>query len=171
MKYRRPSRFRRIAKWVGLGVCVVILLTWACTIRSAIIYQTSHGLIGVGRGAVVWVEALYQSLGWDRVNATRVVEPLHRYNDYGFTLPQVERRVGWAVQSDGQLFKYKFPIRYQIPLWLPLVIVAIPTTILWRRDRRPRKGHCPDCGYNLTGNESGKCPECSTPVPKQETTA
>ena len=30
-------------------------------------------------------------------------------------------------------------------------------------------GHCPHCGYNLTGNESGKCSECSTPVPKATT--
>lgn len=23
---------------------------------------------------------------------------------------------------------------------------------------------CPQCGYNLTGNVSGRCPECGTPV-------
>ncbi len=27
---------------------------------------------------------------------------------------------------------------------------------------------CPECGYNLTGNESGDCPECGTRVPKQD---
>ena len=31
--------------------------------------------------------------------------------------------------------------------------------------------HCNSCGYNLTGNESGKCPECATPVPEQEMAA
>lgn len=30
--------------------------------------------------------------------------------------------------------------------------------------RVPRPGHCPRCGYNLTGNLSGVCPECGTPV-------
>ncbi len=25
-------------------------------------------------------------------------------------------------------------------------------------------GHCQTCGYNLTGNVSGVCPECGTPV-------
>jgi hypothetical protein len=24
----------------------------------------------------------------------------------------------------------------------------------------PRPGHCPHCGYDLTGNVSGVCPEC-----------
>lgn len=26
--------------------------------------------------------------------------------------------------------------------------------------------HCSKCGYNLQGNESGRCPECGTPVGK-----
>jgi hypothetical protein len=30
--------------------------------------------------------------------------------------------------------------------------------------RRPRKGPCVKCGYNLTGNESGICPECGTRI-------
>ena len=28
----------------------------------------------------------------------------------------------------------------------------------------PRQGHCATCGYDLTGNTSGRCPECGTPV-------
>ncbi len=26
-------------------------------------------------------------------------------------------------------------------------------------------GHCDECGYNLTGNKSGVCPECGTTIP------
>jgi hypothetical protein len=29
-----------------------------------------------------------------------------------------------------------------------------------RRHRRSAQGHCPACGYDLTGNVSGVCPEC-----------
>lgn len=32
--------------------------------------------------------------------------------------------------------------------------------------RRRAKGVCAACGYNLTGNVSGICPECGTPVPQ-----
>ena len=31
--------------------------------------------------------------------------------------------------------------------------------------RRERLGLCPSCGYDLTGNVSGTCPECGRPVP------
>lgn len=29
-----------------------------------------------------------------------------------------------------------------------------------RRSARRRRNHCTNCGYNLTGNTSGQCPEC-----------
>ena len=32
------------------------------------------------------------------------------------------------------------------------------------RSRRRSKGLCTECGYDLTGNVSGKCPECGTLV-------
>ncbi len=59
-------------------------------------------------------------------------------------------------------------IRYywlEIPLWLPLLLSAL--TVFWaRRGARPRNttAACRTCGYDLTGNLSGRCPECGTPV-------
>ena len=48
-----------------------------------------------------------------------------------------------------------------IPLWIPFVLLAIPTWLLWRRDRlRLPPRCCQKCGYDLTGNVSGRCPEC-----------
>ena len=37
----------------------------------------------------------------------------------------------------------------------------------WARERDEALGvrHCERCGYNLTGNVSGRCPERGTPVP------
>src|ERR1051325_555774 len=51
--------------------------------------------------------------------------------------------------------------RTLVPLWIPLVVLASSTLWLWRLDRRrARPGHCPKCGYNLTGNVTGVCSEC-----------
>ena len=54
-------------------------------------------------------------------------------------------------------------------LWfLALVFAAYPALIFirgpLRRWRRRYKGLCLKCGYDLTGNVSGTCPECGTAV-------
>jgi hypothetical protein len=50
-----------------------------------------------------------------------------------------------------------------VPMWPVLVLLSICPPILLiraiRRRMRLKPGHCP-CGYNLTGNTSGICPEC-----------
>ncbi len=96
-----PSRTRRIAKWVGLVACVVILVTWA-------------------------VSTLFR----------KVVEAIDGVED----------------------------TTIEIPYWLLLTLAAIPTAILWHRDRRTVKpGYCGVCGYDLRASKK-KCPECGTPI-------
>jgi hypothetical protein len=51
-----------------------------------------------------------------------------------------------------------------LPFGWVFLLVAAPTVFLWYRDRRPPPGHCRNCGYDLTGNLSGACPECGTRV-------
>lgn len=38
----------------------------------------------------------------------------------------------------------------------------------WVRHKRTASNQCIDCGYDLTGNTSGVCPECGTPVTGKE---
>ena len=52
-----------------------------------------------------------------------------------------------------------------------VVLIAVPACLwylldrpVWLRRRRLRRGHCEHCGYDLTGNVSGVCPECGTPT-------
>lgn len=56
------------------------------------------------------------------------------------------------------------PFRFLIiPLWIPLLPLLARATYVFYRDRTRRMpGHCCKCGYNLTGNTSGRCPECGT---------
>ncbi len=61
--------------------------------------------------------------------------------------------------------------RLVLPLWLLFVLSAIPTSVDWLRCRVERRrtppGHCESCKYDLTGNTSGICPECGTPIPDE----
>jgi hypothetical protein len=47
-----------------------------------------------------------------------------------------------------------------LPLWIPFLLLALPTTLLFCLDRRAPSGHCRKCRYDLRGNSSGICPEC-----------
>jgi hypothetical protein len=58
-----------------------------------------------------------------------------------------------------------------MPYWFPAAVFAIPPGVWlpalrrrWRRRYRLTHGLCLTCGYNLTGNVSGRCPECGMPV-------
>jgi len=50
-----------------------------------------------------------------------------------------------------------------IPHWfLTLIFATLPAIWLFKWNKRRKRGPnaCPGCGYDLTGNESGECPEC-----------
>ena len=55
-----------------------------------------------------------------------------------------------------------------VPSWF-LVALFLMLPVLWRaRQYRlaalVKRGACTKCGYNLTGNTSGVCPECGSPI-------
>jgi hypothetical protein len=52
-----------------------------------------------------------------------------------------------------------------VPLWIPLLLIATLTVFASWWVKRPLLGHCRICGYDLTGNVSGVCPEWEVAVP------
>ena len=53
----------------------------------------------------------------------------------------------------------------RVPLWTVFAVVVTPTAFMFYRDRRRiPPGHCQKCSYDLSGNVSGKCPECGKPI-------
>ena len=88
----------------------------------------------------------------------------------GFTLPKFRIR---TLEESGEPLTIGL---IEAPFWLLVLIGTAILGVLWRREirscfSRTNGPHCKTCGYNLTGNESGVCPECATPVPKQGNTA
>jgi hypothetical protein len=107
-------------------------------------------------------------VGYERVNSgdcgVRLLEPGFysgriRSDRHWVHWPHWEPRTGRGWGIGGHLFV--------CPLWLPSLLILIPTAFLWYRDRRHPPGHCQKCGYDLTGNKSGVCPECGTELPME----
>jgi hypothetical protein len=74
----------------------------------------------------------------------------------------------FTVRSDsvGGLAMKSYRTSVTLPLWL--ISIAIVAFTIWRKRRRRRDPTaCPTCGYNLTANTSGICPECGTPVARK----
>ncbi len=63
-------------------------------------------------------------------------------------------------------------LNWNIPCWLVLLLTAVLPVLLFisvvrRRSilsARMKNGSCLKCGYSLTGNVSGTCPECGMEI-------
>ncbi len=68
---------------------------------------------------------------------------------------------------NAQAGRYEREFQLIMPIW-PIFLLAAAPTALWawrtavarRRRRRRDANRCAGCGYDLTGNTSGRCPEC-----------
>lgn len=78
---------------------------------------------------------------------------------------------GWNVYRGFPPLLIHFPayvrfnnttILLKVPLGILLVVLGVATIVLARPDRRSWPGYCRRCAYDLTGNESGVCPECGS---------
>ncbi len=143
----------RLAKWGGMVACVMLVALfvasawWYVTAWSSGRYYRSFGICA-GVIEVRWAKdpSVGPAMGnWG----------FSRHGVAMIWTPAVTR--GPMPRSPGVYTTIR------IPLWILLLITATATVVLWRLDRRPLPGHCRQCGYNLTGNVSGKCPECGNP--------
>ena len=136
-----PSRIRRIAKWSGVLVCAGLSAVWIVSMHwLSFFYPVTFGV-----SQNVWVGMVPGYLSFD-VSERVTTSGWHTFSVSDFSTAP------WSpTDYVGDL---------SIPIWIPLLAVALPTAYLFWRDRRYPRGHCQHCGYNLTGNESGSCPEC-----------
>ncbi len=164
---RRRFRIRRIAKWTGLVLCVLVLVAWGVSTVKWVVWSRTGG---------TWTyesSLLYGSFHLERYPASWSPKRLQGFSIWPyFKVPPVEataiHRLGLTLPKSHQHFSVistpPWTGTVEIPLWIPFVLLAVPAALLWWRDRKPPRGHCQRCGYNLTGNTSGTCPECGQPI-------
>ena len=157
----RLSRKLRVCKWAGTVVCVLIVgaFVWNAWNAACFIWVgQEHDLVMLGGG---WISFQGSLRSFDAITSTHWwlwhdQKPI----DLLSNLPRLPSIRGTWVSG----------YRVDLPLWLPFLILLVPTLLLWRRDRRkPHPGFCPRCDYDLTGNTTGRCPECGLDIPKPPT--
>lgn len=119
------------------------------TFRRAGIYYYTY----IGRPGVVPCVTVKRLSEAPRSRAT--VHP-----NYDLTLTAVEQAAYNTVLHSTFI---------EVPLWLlALLFSVLPVSAVvrgpMRSGYRRARGRCGHCGYDLTGNTSGRCPECGRPV-------
>ena len=113
----------------------VVYPTWFVRLDFGTVYLCRHPPWDANEGAV-WREGAVWGPVW--IGPTTLV--FHPWTGKGTTASGVTIRM--------------------FPTWVFLLVAVIPTVLAWRNLRRPLPGHCRKCGYDLTGNVTGKCSEC-----------
>ena len=132
--HTQPSRLRRTLKWTGAVVCFVLIGLWALSYSGFVIGHYHAG------GGLFFVEG-------------EICQPFG-----GYLRGPFKELEGWRVLHISTI---PATDDISIPLWLPLLFVAVPTAwAFWSDFRRAPIDHCPRCRYDLTGNRNGRCPEC-----------
>jgi hypothetical protein len=97
-----------------------------------------------------------KKLGWESREPEEYYLVEHRFGQFGF---------GREPTNDPKETGYNL----MVPHWsllLPLsALLLFRVVLLLRSSRSPSRSACEKCGYNLTGNTSGICPECGTAIP------
>ena len=111
-------------------------------------------MLHVERGRVIWESHVRNGKS---VNAFSCNVP-HVFDCYH------NRVTGHVLPSPTSMMFYTPVWHFSLHVWwVFLVLITYPTIAFIRgvrQWRRRTKGWCIPCGYDLTGNESGVCPEC-----------
>ena len=152
----KRTQIRGIAKWSSF-CCCGLTIVWA-------IVQMHHEIIIRSPIVLVWIRewsitvfgpgALTTSLNGDGIIQTTEYDCSRDV----FRQPHANGRTT-LHKSGGVLYQWSFVA----PFWLLfLLFLTVTWFLFWRDLRSIPTGHCQACGYNLTGNVSGRCPECGS---------
>jgi predicted Zn-ribbon and HTH transcriptional regulator len=154
---RRRPQLRRVLKWSGTALGLSVLVAFAVSdgrpiwlsgsddpnVSKSLVFCLRNGSVSVGK--------------WEQMSAQEYANStLDDFLDV--------RNLGWWP-SPYQLGAGRWRCRLvAVPFWIPALAVVTSIAVLWYPDLRTwlhhPPGHCKACGYDLTGNESGACPEC-----------
>ena len=156
-------RLFTIASAVSLLLCVATVVLWVRSyLVEDVVLWTSNG---VDRG-------FYSVTGktiFIRRATSVAIEPSFHHFSHPDPSPFLWRRGMLYGPYLGMAFSrtVRPELAVQLPHWLfTMAFTFLPASWLVAYSRRLHGSHglCHHCGYSLTGNTSGVCPECGTAV-------
>jgi hypothetical protein len=91
------------------------------------------------------------------------------------TVGRVSQGIDWYcgfpchyfVKKSGEWSILPEALAFDLFVWTLIAFVILLLARLRKSDDRQVAGQCAACGYDLTGNTSGICPECAMPTGAQ----
>jgi hypothetical protein len=171
----RPRLFN-VASAISLLLCITTAVLW---VRSyAVVYSEIHQRFRVQRQQIEMDQSVLRacdgSLYFHREVTHLPFQPVAHMN------PNAAKQL--LESAGGDYFMKQRPWKgasgpndpngWHLPLPIACTLFAV-VPLMWftlRSRRFTGPGRCPTCGYNVTGNTSGVCPECGTPTPQRPET-
>lgn len=146
LSYTRPAFLACLLGVVTIGVA---LGPWAATIELRACAGNLALRLWRGLYVISFNEVMDSGIPW-------LAAALETAKAYQSWIPQIY----CYHSSGGQVATFLL-----VPSWLIAIFPLVGSLIALRKVRNKRQlkrrsGHCQRCGYDLTGNLSGVCPEC-----------
>lgn len=143
------NRLTRRIFWSGFAASLLLVTVFLTSLRWTSRYvwragSSNSGCVELSAGQIRW-------------------RPFSRDPGYTWSLFRWSQRPWWGIQTDAIWGSRRY---FYLPLWIPLVTTLAITAssfVSWP-NRNDRSCVCTLCAYDLTGNVSGRCPECGTPI-------
>lgn len=155
--WRLRPRTHRLVVSLASGISLIVLLLatisvfWSfCAILCT---DRSHWMVTVG-AASVWIDVAFDE-------QFAKAAPAEGYGT-GVYVRRLQDRIVSLVPSVSLA---QGEVGIGIPLWLVLAAAMLLIAwLVWHGNRGETQGLCTECGYNLTGLTTERCPECGTRV-------
>ncbi len=127
-----------------------------------LVYRQGNLIVGFGAGVIGYANALEWGWGFGNwLDVAPSTPPPGVYVVFCSPFGQMSRSLPLgAMAFAGPRDRV---VTAEFPLLLPALVGTWATIWLWRGDRW-RAGACQNCGYDQTGNTSGRCPECGANI-------
>ena len=157
----------RIVACVGWGVVAILWFAWLVSAVTPLRYCSDKWDFCLQGGQVF---ATYHAINWKAIQVPFLYgweRDRRRYAGFyssvwNRSLPNAGAQLGLVLPGWQQISFNPSVTAHTLalPIWILVLPTALVTFLLWQNSRPVPLGHCQRCGYDLTGNVSGRCSEC-----------